>query len=465
MLETKENNIWSDIQTIFHKEFGSEIYNSWLSKLNFVSYNLNSICLSVETSFIKEWITKEFLNGKKRKINGEYVWIKKGIKQLLLEKFNIKIVEIIIDNSVKSQNINYEADNVVSISEHNNVYTIGAELNKLFTFENYVVGESNKLAYSVAKSIINEEAIGFDVNPLFLYSEVGLGKTHLIQAMAWELKEKYKNKNIVYLSAEKFMYLFVQSLQNKDINAFKEQFRNIDILLIDDIQFIAGKEGTQKEFFYTFNTLLSDNKKIILACNKAPDNMENIDNQLKSRMSSGIVVDINRPDYDMRFRLAKKKAEVLGLQCSDEIFEYIAKNITTTNRDIEGAIKKLLVHQKFINSNITIDIVKTILKDTLNANKKIITIDKIQQKVADFYKITKTELLSDRRDRKFSLPRQIAFYLSKKITQKSFPEIGREFGNKNHATVIFAYNKIIKEVEKNTEILSNITEIEKLLKA
>lgn len=465
MLETKENNIWSDIQTIFHKEFGSEIYNSWLSKLNFVSYNLNGICLSVETSFIKEWITKEFLNGKKRKINGEYVWIKKGIKQLLLEKFNIKTVEIIIDNSVKSQNINYEADNVVSISEHNNVYTIGAELNKLFTFKNYVVGESNKLAYSVAKSIINEEAIGFDVNPLFLYSEVGLGKTHLIQAMAWELKEKYKNKNIVYLSAEKFMYLFVQSLQNKDINAFKEQFRNIDILLIDDIQFIAGKEGTQKEFFYTFNTLLSDNKKIILACNKAPDNMENIDNQLKSRMSSGIVVDINRPDYDMRFRLAKKKAEVLGLQCSDEIFEYIAKNITTTNRDIEGAIKKLLVHQKFINSNITIDIVKTILKDTLNANKKIITIDKIQQKVADFYKITKTELLSDRRDRKFSLPRQIAFYLSKKITQKSFPEIGREFGNKNHATVIFAYNKIIKEVEKNTEILSNITEIEKLLKA
>lgn len=465
MLETKENNIWSDIQTIFHEEFGSEIYNSWLSKLNFVSYNLNSICLSVETSFIKEWITKEFLNGKKRKINGEYVWIKKGIKQLLLEKFNIKTVEIIIDNSVKSQNINYEVDNVVSISEHNNVYTIGAELNKLFTFENYVVGESNKLAYSVAKSIINEEAIGFDVNPLFLYSEVGLGKTHLIQAMAWELKEKYKNKNIVYLSAEKFMYLFVQSLQNKDINAFKEQFRNIDILLIDDIQFIAGKEGTQKEFFYTFNTLLSDNKKIILACNKAPDNMENIDNQLKSRMSSGIVVDINRPDYDMRFRLAKKKAEVLGLQCSDEIFEYIAKNITTTNRDIEGAIKKLLVHQKFINSNITIDIVKTTLKDTLNANKKIITIDKIQQKVADFYKITKTELLSDRRDRKFSLPRQIAFYLSKKITQKSFPEIGREFGNKNHATVIFAYNKIIKEVEKNTEILSNITEIEKLLKA
>ena len=465
MLETKENNIWNDIQTIFHEEFGSEIYNSWLSKLNFVSYNLNSICLSVETSFIKEWITKEFLNGKKRKINGEYVWIKKGIKQLLLEKFNIKTVEIIIDNSVKSQNINYEANNVVSISEHNNVYTIGTELNKLFTFENYVVGESNKLAYSVAKSIINEETIGFDVNPLFLYSEVGLGKTHLIQAMAWELKEKYKNKNIVYLSAEKFMYLFVQSLQNKDINAFKEQFRNIDILLIDDIQFIAGKEGTQKEFFYTFNTLLSDNKKIILACNKAPDNMENIDNQLKSRMSSGIVVDINRPDYDMRFRLAKKKAEVLGLQCSDEIFEYIAKNITTTNRDIEGAIKKLLVHQKFINSNITIDIVKTILKDTLNANKKIITIDKIQQKVADFYKITKTELLSDRRDRKFSLPRQIAFYLSKKITQKSFPEIGREFGNKNHATVIFAYNKIIKEVEKNTEILSNITEIEKLLKA
>ena len=548
-VDTKSNNntnntnnnssYWKDIQNSLHNEFGDNIYNSWLSKLNFVSYNSYELCLSVETSFIKEWITKEFLNGKKRKINGEYIYITKGIKQVLLEQFNIKSITIIVDDTINTntntnnyintninnytnihnQNNNYNTNynnynnnnntnyntnynnnninntnytnytntnnynntnynnynnnnntnntnnNIISISEYDNIYTIGTELNKLYTFDNYVVGESNKLAYSIAKSIINNENLGFDVNPFFLYSEVGLGKTHLMQAMAWEFKERYKDKNVVYLTAEKFMFLFVQSLKNNNINTFKDKFRNIDILLIDDIQFIAGKDGTQKEFFYTFNTLLSDNKKIILACNKAPDNMENIDIQLKSRLSSGIIVDILKPDYNMRLELAKKKAEVLGLQCKEEVFEYIAENITTTNRDIEGGIKKLLVHQKFINNNnlITLDIAKKVLKDTLNANKKVITIDKIQQKVAEYYKITKTELLSDKRDRKYSLPRQIAFYLSKKITQKSYPEIAREFNNKNHATVIFAYNKIEKELQSNIEMIDDIKSIEKMV--
>ena len=464
MLESINDNNWSNIRQLFQNEFGNDVFVSWLSKLNFVSYNNFELVMSVETSFIKEWITKEFLNGKKRKINNEYVWIKKGIKQLLLDKFNIKSVEIIVDSSVKSNILNTKDNKVVSISEHDNVYTIGTELNQLYTFKNYIVGNSNRLAYSVAKSLIDNQDLGFDVNPLFLYSEVGLGKTHLMQAIAWEFKEKYKDKNIVYLSAEKFMFLFVQSLQNKDVDSFKNKFRNVDILLIDDIQFIAGKDGTQKEFFYTFNTLLSDNKKIIMACNKSPDNMENIDNQLKSRMSSGIVVDILKPDYDMRLKLARKKAEILGLNCDDDIFEYIAKNIKTTSRDVEGAIKKLLIHQKFINKIITIDIAKNILKDTILANSKIITIEVIQQKVAEYYKITKSELISDKRDRKFSLPRQIAFFLSRKLTNKSFPEIAKDFGNRNHATVIFAYNKINKELTSNVEISEDINQIKTILK-
>lgn len=462
MQELEQNNIWLNVKRLFQNEFGIEVYNSWLSKLNFVSFNGFELTMSVETMFIKEWISKEFLDGRKKKIDGEYVWLKKGVKQLLLEQLNIKKVEIIVDKNTKSE-ANVYTNNVSNLSEHENIFTIGTELNPLYTFENYVVGNSNKLACSVAHSIINEENLGFSVNPFFIYGNVGLGKTHLMQAMAWEFKNKCKNKNVVYLSAEKFMYLFVQSLQNKNINEFKEQFRNVDILLIDDIQFIAGKEGTQKEFFYTFNALLSDNKKIIMACDKAPENMENIDNQLKSRMSGGIVVDILAPDYEMRLELAKKKAEILGLNCGNEIFEYIAQNVTSTNRDIEGIIKKLLVHQKFVNQNITLDVVKNILKDIISANNKVITIQKIQQKVVDFYKITNLELLSDKRDRKFSLPRQVAFYLSKKITKKSFPEIGREFGNKNHATVIFAFNKIEKELEVNSELAEVVNKIEKSL--
>ncbi|MDD2840167.1 MAG: chromosomal replication initiator protein DnaA [Rickettsiales bacterium] len=462
MQELEKTNIWSNIKRLFQSEFGMEVYNSWLSKLNFISFNGFELTMSVETVFIKEWISKEFLDGRKKKINSEVVWLKKGIKQLLLEQLNIKSVEIIVDKTIKSESLTY-TNNVSNLSEHDNVFAIGTELNSLYTFENYVVGKSNKLAYSVANSIINDEDLGFGVNPFFIYGKVGLGKTHLMQAMAWEFKNKCKNKNVVYLSAEKFMYLFVKSLQNKNINEFKEQFRNVDILLIDDIQFIAGKDGTQKEFFYTFNALLSDNKKIIMACDKSPENMENIDNQLKSRMSGGIVVDVLAPDYEMRLELAKKKAEILGLSCGEEVFEYIAQNIITTNRDIEGIIKKLLVHQKFVNQIVDLDVVKIMLKEAISANNKVITIQKIQQKVVDFYKITKLELVSDKRDRKFSLPRQVAFYLSKKITKKSFPEIGREFGNKNHATVIFACNKIEKELQTNLELAEAVNKIEKSL--
>jgi chromosomal replication initiator protein len=463
MQEVKQSNIWLDVKKLFQNEFGMEVYNSWLSKLNFISFNGFELTMSVETMFIKEWIIKEFFDGRKKKVNGENIWLKKGIKQLLLEQLNIKTVEIIVDKNIKSEVLSYKVDNVSNLSSYDNVFTIGTELNSLYTFENYVIGKSNKLAYSVAQSIINGENLGFGVNPFFIYGNVGLGKTHLMQAMAWEFKNKCKNKNIVYLSAEKFMYLFVQSLQNKSINEFKEQFRNVDILLIDDIQFIAGKDGTQKEFFYTFNTLLSDNKKIVMACDKSPENMENIDNQLKSRMSGGIVVDILVPDYEMRLELARKKANILGLSCGEEIFEYVAQNVTTTNRDIEGIIKKLLIHQKFVDQKIDLETIKSMLKDTIQANNKVITIQKIQQKVVDFYKITKLELLSDKRDRKFSLPRQVAFYLSKKLTEKSFPEIGREFGNKNHATVIFGCNKVNKELQVNTELVDSINKIEKSL--
>jgi chromosomal replication initiator protein len=460
VLESVDNNIWVNIRNLLQSSFGTDVYNTWLSKLNFISHNGYEIIMSVETAFIKEWITKEFLNGKKRKIDGNEVWIKKGIKQLLDDQFSIKSVEIIVNKEIKSEPINY-TNNISSTSEHGNVYTIGTELNNLYTFDNYVVGDSNKLAYSVAKSIINGENLGFDTNPFFIYGDVGLGKTHLMQAMAWELKEKNKGKNIVYLSAEKFMYLFVSSLQNKNIDSFKNQFRNIDILLIDDIQFIAGKEGTQKEFFYTFNTLLSDNKTIVMACDRAPENMENIDIQLKSRMSGGIVVDILKPDYEMRLELAKKKAEILDLTCGNEVFAYIAENMNSTNRDIEGVIKKLLVHQKFANEEINLSIVSKILKDSFS--KKVITSEIIQQKVANHFKITKLDILSDKRDRKFSLPRQIAFYLTKKLTNKSFPEIGREFGGKNHATVIFACNKIEKELQNNSEIAEAVNMLEKLI--
>ena len=452
-------NYKSEIQEIFKNSFDEYTYISWLSKINLHSINEYEIVLSVPTVFIKEWIEREYFNDKKRKINSEFKTIKKGIKTLLIEKYNIKSVDIIVNKNEK-QNIidnNIEDNSEKIASCYDGVFTIGTELNKMFTFQNYIVGNSNKLAYLVSQSIVNEENNNY--NPLFLYSEVGLGKTHLIQAICWELKNKYKNKKIVYLSAERFMSLFVKSLKDKDVDSFKKQFEYIDVLVIDDIQFLAGKKGTQNEFFYTFNTLLNENKKIIMACNKSLDNLENVDEDLKSKIKSGIIVNIDRPDYKMRYELAKKKAEIFNLKCNDSIIEYIARNIKTTCRDIEGAIKKISITQKYLNQDIDLDSIKFILKDYINYNDKVITTNKIQKIISNYYNISVEDLLSDKRNKQFSFPRQILFYICRKILKKNWTDIARENGNKNHATVIFAFNKIEKKINNNEELLKDINTI------
>jgi chromosomal replication initiator protein len=344
------------------------------------------------------------------------------------------------------------------------LYAVGLNLNPHYTFENFVVGDSNKIAYSIAKCITEGVNPDFNMNPFFLYGAVGLGKTHLMQAMAWELKAKHKDKNIVYLSAEKFMYLFVQALQNKTIDSFKEQFKNIDLLFVDDIQFIAGKDGTQREFFYTINTLLNDGKKIIMACDRLPEQMKDIGEQLRSRMSSGVMAEISLPDYETRLQIAKMKAKNFELQCDDKIFEYIAKNVKTTCRDVEGAVKKLLLEQKFGSGALDLDTTRNLLLANVLINSQEITLEKLQRKVADYFEITREEILSSRRDRKFSFPRQIAFYLAKKLTTKSYAEIGKEFGNKNHATVLFAYKKIEKEISQDAKINEIVLALENLIK-
>ena len=455
-------NITDIIKKITINIYGEEVYINLLSKLNVVSLKDKNLILSVQTNFLKKYIEENFFSETKQLINNKLSYINSPLKDALLKEFNIDSIEIIIDNSITTTQ-NEKQNNLLSISQHKNLFNIGTELNNLFTFENFIVGSSNKLAYSVANSIIENKNNNL-YNPFFLYSEVGLGKTHLIQAIAWKLKEIYPNKNIVYLSAEKFMYLFVKSLQEKTINEFKEQFRNIEILLIDDIQFIAGKEGTQKEFFYTFNMLLNENKTIIMACNKAPNNLEKIDIQLKSKIKSGIIVDITRPDTLTRYEIAQKKASIYGLKCEDEIFEYISQNINTTCRDIEGAIKRLLIEQQINKTPITLENTKQILKNSLNISNKTITLNIIQEQVSKFYKIDKKDLLSSRRDKKFSFPRQVAFYLSRKLTNKTFMEIASNFNNKNYATIIYACNKLQTEIKTNSILLYQITEIEKIIK-
>ncbi len=470
------NSEVTKIQEALQAYFGRDVFIGWLSKLQLVSISDYELVMSVPTVFIRDWITREYLDGVQKRIDNKKVWVKKGIRQILTELYpKLASIDIIVDRSQKigvSEEIekkdnnqkfeisnNSHSSNVYSFSQNNNLYNVGIELNEKYTFENFVVGKSNQLAYSVAKEIGNEDKFNPETNPLFLYGGVGLGKTHLCQAIAWKLKDKFPDKILMYLTAEKFMYLFVQSLQNQDVNFFKNKFRNIDILIIDDIHFIAGKESTQKEFFQTFNSLLSENKQIILACDKSPLNLEKVDEQLKSRMSGGMVIDVHDPDYDLRFDLVKFKSNQIGLNLDLKCQKFIAENLATNCREIEGCLKRLLVHQKFVQSNIDQVTIEEILQVNLEKTKKIVTIDEIQETVCGYFGITMANLKSEKRLKELVIPRHVAMYLSKQLTQKSFPDIAKKFGGKNHATVIHAINKISKDINTDPELNEIILKI------
>lgn len=456
------NNKWSDVCNAFQNEFGNSIYKAWISQLSLVSLNESEIIMSVPTGFIRDWISRDYLSGTYKIVDGQKFFLKKGIKQILLDYFpKLVSFNIIVDRS-NSKNNSSTKENIVSISEHGNLYNIGTELNIRYNFDNFVVGQSNKLAFEIAKDFSNlEESVG-NINPLFIYGGVGLGKTHLCQSIAWNLKTKYSKKNIIYLSAEKFMFLFVQAIQNQSINEFKNKFRNIDVLIVDDIQFITGKDKTQKEFFYTFDTLVNEGKKIVLACDRAPANLENLDEKLKSRMNGGLIVDIKTPDYQFRLDLIRKKSKDFNLDMPEELFEFLAKNLQTSCREIEGCLRRLSINHDIMNANLDKEYIISILSD--NISQKIVTIESIQEKVANFFDITLTGLKSDKKIKNLVLPRHIAMYMSKKLTNKSFSEIAKKFNGKNHATIIHGVKRITKLIEEDSQTCNIISNIENLLK-
>lgn len=457
-------SIWNNIREVFFKEFGKNNYEAWLSNIDPVSLTKSEIVMSVPNNFIRDWVKRYFLNG----LYKRSVCVKKGIKQILLDFYpDLKSFEFIIDSNEnkkeKKQQIQKveRNNNITSISEHGNLYNIGTELNKKYSFENFVIGDSNKLAFQVAKNFSESNNYDSDINPLFIYGNVGLGKTHLCQAIAWKMKEINPNKNIVYLSAEKFMFLFVQALHNQDINDFKNRFRNIDTLIVDDIQFITGKDKTQQEFFYTFDTLVNDKKNIVLACDRSPKNLENLDEKLKSRMNGGFIVDIKDPDYQLRFKFIKEKSINFNLDLNEYLQEFLAINLNLSIREIEGCLKRLYITKSIQNINIDKEVIETVLSE--NMDKKVHTIEKIQEVTSKFFDVSLNDLKSDKRLKNLVLPRHIAMFLSKKLTNKSYPDIAKKFNHKNHATVIYAYKKISEITEKDSEISKAVSDIEKSL--
>ena len=315
-----------------------------------------------------------------------------------------------------------------------------APLDPRFTFENFVVGKPNELAYAAARRVADTENPSF--NPLFLYGGVGLGKTHLMHAIAWHIRNNYPHRSVIYMSAEKFMYQFVRALRFKDTVSFKEQFRSVDVLMIDDVQFIGGKDTTQEEFFHTFNALVDRNRQVIVSADKSPQDLDRVEERLRSRLGWGLVADLHPANYELRLGILHAKAEKLGCLVPDKVIEFLAHKITSNVRELEGALNRIVAHAQLVGRTISLEMTQEVLADLLRSTERRITIDEIQKKVAEHFNIRLADMHSARRARAVARPRQVAMYLAKQLTPRSLPEIGRKFGGRDHTTVIHAVRKI-----------------------
>ena len=445
---TSEKIDWINIQKEMQTKFGKDIYESWIRKIEFVNQFHDFILISVSTRFIRDWITSRYLD--------QILQIVKSHKK------NINRIEFVIrDIDTVEKEINkkkdYEKNENVSFIKDTYLQYNRIDPNK--AFDNFILGFSNKIAYEASKKVTQDIS---HYNPLYIYGGVGVGKTHLLNAIGLSLKDKNK---VMLISAERFMYQFVRSIKLKEMVKFKEYFRNTDVLLIDDIQFMNGKEAMQEEFFHTFNALLDKGSQIVVSADRPPNKLSRIQDRIKSRFSGGLVVDIQAPEYDLRYKIVKKKSEELRVfysgqfKISDEVQKFISAEIKTNIRELTGALNRIVSYSRIYNKIASLSEAKIILKDLLNLFENKVTVDLIQSSVCKFFKISKNEMLSSRRSRYLVRPRQAAIYLTKMLTSKSLPEIGREFSNRDHTTIIHSVKTIERLIKEDNDLENNINNL------
>jgi chromosomal replication initiator protein len=341
-------------------------------------------------------------------------------------------------------------------------------LDTRFTFDRFVVGKPNELAHAAARRVSTGDAGAF--NPLFLYGGVGLGKTHLMHAISVELQQMSPDLKVVYLSAEQFMYRFIQALRDKQMMNFKEIFRSVDVLMVDDVQFIAGKESTQDEFFHTFNALIDQKKQIVISADRAPGEINGLEERIRSRLQCGLVVDLHPTDYELRLGILQDKVQNYRLKYTDldianGVLEFLAHKITTNVRVLEGALTRLFAFSSLVGRQITLDMAQESLADILRASDRKVTMDEIMKKICHYYNVRMSDLLSPRRSRNIARPRQMAMYLSKNMTSRSYPEIGKQFGNRDHTTVMHAVRKIEELKSQDSQISDDAELLRRMLEA
>lgn len=427
---------WAAVRGKIRHKVGDALFKSWFKPISLVSFESGILILSVPNQFIKTRIDGEYLDLLKNH------WLNQNSS---IEKFEV----VIVKNSIDDSNLHLEpykasSDSLDGEDNKSKSYdiadNIGANLDQRFTFTDFIVGKPNELAFAAARRVSESQDVPF--NPLFLYGGVGLGKTHLMHAIAHEIKRLNPVRRVIYLSAEKFMYHFIKALRFKNTVAFKEQFRTVDVLMIDDVQFISGKESTQEEFFHTFNALVDQNKQLIISADKSPQDLEGIEERMRSRLGWGLVADIHPLTYELRLSILQAKAEKISSDIPENVLEFLAHKITTNVRELEGALNRIAAFSSLVGKEVNIEMTHDLLRDLLKSSQRKVNIEQIQKKVSEHFNVKMSDMSSARRSRTVVRPRQIAMYLSKSLTSRSLPEIGRRFGNRDHTTVIHAVKKV-----------------------
>ncbi len=451
--------LWFRVCSRLKTEIGDSAFENWLKPLRVISFDGSEVNMAVPSRFMRDWILANYLERMRELWNEEDNIIQSVILsiQTLSPANGDGVKRGIKGTTAVNDRIAREA-NTKNSNEWDSKGQIAAPLDPKFTFDQFVVGKPNEFAYAAARRVAEAPAVPF--NPLFLYGGVGLGKTHLMNAIAWEILDRDPSRTIMYLSAEKFMYRFVRALREQNTVDFKEQFRSVDVLMIDDVQFIGGRDATQEEFFHTFNALVDQGRQIILSADQSPSELEGVEDRLKSRLNCGLVADIHATTYELRLAILETKAEKMRLNAPTKVLEFLAHKITANVRELEGALNRVAAHTQLVGRELTLETCQEVLHDLLRANDRRVTIEEIQKRVAEHFNIRIADMHSARRARSVARPRQVAMYLAKQLTSRSLPEIGRKFGGRDHTTVMHA----VKKVDELRDIDSSFAEDVELLR-
>jgi len=449
------NEHWLQVQGLLRTEFDDTAYRTWLAPLDLVGLDGDRVLLAVPTRFLRDWVAAHYADRIRalwRCVNPRVGGVALTVKPAAMA------VRPAGGVSAASAQVRLGPVPTPCVAAAEPLEgEIGAPVDPRFTFENFVVGKSNNLAYAAAKRVAELDAPPF--NPLFLYGGVGLGKTHLMHAIAWQIRRENPGRKVVYLSAEKFMYQFVKAVRCKDTMRFKDMFRSADVLMVDDVHFIGGKESTQEEFFHTFNALADRGRQIVISSDRSPSALSGLEERIRSRLGWGLVADIQPTTYELRLGILHCKALAFAqeVKVPDNVLAFLAHRITSNVRELEGALNRVIAQAILVGRAITLDMAQDVLQDLLRAHERRVTIEDIQKQVAEHYQIRIADMHSARRARAVARPRQVAMYLAKQLTPRSLPEIGRKFGGRDHTTVMHAIRKI-DELRATDPVLSEAIE-------